>query len=126
MNVFDDQVGGDHYKCLPVQPLWFIRTNGFQHIVGCIVKYACRYAVLGDPQDLEKIIQYAQVEIKEKGATYEIRSEKKMLDDVKPSHSAGGSGQQRDLPVRDLRSKEAVERDAGRASSERENERSTV
>jgi hypothetical protein len=126
MNVFDRQVGGEHYKCLPVQPLWFIRTNGFGYIVGNIIKYACRYWVLGNEEDLEKIIQYAEVEIKEKGATYEIRSEKEMLDDVKSSHPTGGSGQQRDVPVRDLRSKEAVERDAGRASSERENERSPV
>ena len=126
MNGFNKQVGGDHYKRLPVQPTWFIRTNGFGFIVGNIIKYACRYAVLGNEKDLKKLIQYAEIEIKEKGATYEIRSEKEMLDDVKPSHSTGGSRQQRHVPVRDLRSKEAMERDAGRASSERENERSTV
>jgi len=117
MNGFNEQVGGDHYKRLPVQPLWFIRTNGFQHIIGCIIKYACRYAVLGDPQDLEKIIQYAQIEIKEKGATYEIRSEKQMLSDAEPSDSDGEGRQKRHVPVRDMQCEEAVEADASRSCS---------
>ena len=114
MNGFNKQVGGDHYKCLPVQPLWFIRTNGFQHIVGCIIKYACRYAVLGNKEDLEKIIQYAEIEIKEKGATYEIRSTRQMLEDVKQSNPTGEGRQQRHVPVRDLQGEEAVEADASR------------
>ena len=114
MNAFNTQVGGDHYKRLPVQPLWFIRANGFGHIVGCIIKYACRYAVLGNAEDLEKIIQYAKVEIEEKDKTYEIRSTRQMLGDVKQSNPTGSKGHERELPVRDLQGEEAVERDASR------------
>ena len=126
MNAFNKQVGGNHYKDLPIQPTWFIRNNGFGFVVGNIIKYACRYAVLGNEKDLKKIIHYAEIELKEKDTSYEIRSEKKMLDVVKQGDTPGSSGQKRDMPVRDLRSAEAVERDASRALGKRENERSTV
>ena len=116
MNAFNKQVGGNHYKDLPIQPTWFIRTNGFGFIVGNIIKYACRYAVLGNEKDLKKIMHYAEIEAKEKDATYEIRSKEKMLDTSEQSNSDGGSGSDGKLPVRDLRPKKAVERDASWAS----------
>ena len=125
-NVFDYQVGGDHYKNLQIQPTLFIHANGFGFVVGNIIKYATRYAVLGNTQDLKKIIHYAQIAEKNHKATYDIRSEKKMLDVVKQGDTPGGGGQERNMPVRDLRSAEAVERDASRALGKRENERSTV
>ena len=116
MNVFERQVGGDHYKNLPIPPTLFIHANGFGFIVGNIIKYAVRYAVLGNETDLKKIIHYAQIAEKEAGATYDLRSEKKMLDTPKPSDPPGSSGQSGELPVCDLRPKKAVERDASWAS----------
>ena len=116
-NVFDYQVGGDHYKNLQIQPTLFIHANGFGFVVGNIIKYATRYAVLGNTQDLKKIIHYAQIAEKNHKATYDIRSEKEMLENVKQGNQTGGSGQQRDVPVRDMQKQEAVERDPRRTSS---------
>lgn len=112
MNVFDRQVGGDHYKNLPIPPTLFIHGNGFGFIVGNIIKYACRYAVLGNEKDLKKIIHYAQIAEKENGATYDIRSEKQMLEPSKPSNQVRSKGHERELPVCDLRPEKAVEADS--------------
>ena len=126
MNVFDKQVGGDHYKNLPIPPTLFIHANGFGFIVGNIIKYAVRYAVLGNETDLRKIIHYAQIAEKNHKATYEIRSEKKMLEPSQQSDPARSVGQERDMPVCDLRPEKAVEGDAGGTPSKREDERSLV
>ncbi len=112
MNEFNRQVGGNHYKDLPIQPTWFIRLNGFGFIVGNIIKYACRYAVLGNEKDLRKIIHYAEIEIKEKETTYDIRSERQMLEPSKPSNQVRSKGHERELPVCDLRPEKAVEADS--------------
>ena len=112
MNVFDRQVGGEHYKNMPIPVTQFIHANGFGFIVGNIIKYAVRYGVCGNTEDLQKIIHYAQ--IAEKGTDYEIRSTRQMLGDVKQSNPTGSKGHERELPVRDLQGEEAVERDASR------------
>jgi len=125
-NVFDYQVGGDHYKKLQIQPTLFIHANGFGFVVGNIIKYACRYAVLGNTQDLKKIIHYAQIAEKNHKATYDLRSEKKMLEPSQQSNPVGGGRQERDMPVCDLRPEKAVEGDASGASSGRKDERSPV
>ena len=126
MNVFGHQVGGDHYKNLQIQPTLFIHANGFGFVVGNIIKYACRYAVLGNTQDLQKIIHYAQIAEKNHKATYEIRSEKKMLDTSQQGDPARSVRQERDMPMCDLRPEKAVEGDAGGTPSKREDERSLV
>lgn len=126
MNVFGHQVGGDHYKNLQIQPTLFIHANGFGFIVGNIIKYATRYAVLGNTQDLQKIIHYAQIAEKNHKATYDIRSEEKMLDSLEQSTPNGSGGQERDMPMCDLRPEKAVEGDAGGTPSKREDERSLV
>ena len=115
MNVYDTQVGGEHYKNLPIPPTLFIHANGLGFVVGNIIKYAVRYAGRGDTQDLQKIIHYAQ--IAEKGTDYEIRSTRQMLEDVKQSNPTGGKGHERELPVRDMQPAETVERDARRTSN---------
>ena len=116
MNVFDRQVGGDHYKNLPIPPTKFIHANGFGFIVGNIIKYAVRYAVRGNAEDLKKIIHYAEIAEKEKDANYEIRSTRQMLEDVKQSNPTGGTGHKRELPVRNVQPETTVERDARRTS----------
>ena len=112
MNVFGHQVGGDHYKNLQIQPTLCIHATGFGFIVGNIIKYACRYAVLGNTQDLQKIIHYAQIAEKNHKATYDIRSEKKMLEPSQQSNPARSEGHERELPVCDLRPEKAVEADS--------------
>lgn len=48
------QVGGDHYKNMPIQPVEFITKNNIPFIEGNIIKYICRHASKNGKQDLEK------------------------------------------------------------------------
>lgn len=55
------QVGGDHYKKFPIQPITYILENELDFTLGNIFKYICRYPYKGTgKQDLEKAIQYLQ------------------------------------------------------------------
>ena len=55
------QVGGDHYKDMPIQPIEFILANGLGFCEGNIVKYICRYRAKGGAQDHKKVIHYAEL-----------------------------------------------------------------
>lgn len=55
------QVGGDHYRSLPIQPVEFILANDLGFCEGNIVKYTCRYKQKGGVEDLKKVIHYAQM-----------------------------------------------------------------
>jgi hypothetical protein len=66
MSAFNEQVGGDHYKCLAASPFKFIQTNNFSFFIGNVIKYASRYATLGEPEDIEKIIGYCMLELEHK------------------------------------------------------------
>lgn len=62
---FNQQVGGDHYKTMKIQPVEFILANGLGFCEGNIVKYTCRYKQKGGIQDLKKVIHYAELLIKQ-------------------------------------------------------------
>ena len=55
------QVGGDHYKDMPIQPTEFIHANGIGFIAGNVIKYVCRHKAKGGKQDLEKAAHYLQM-----------------------------------------------------------------
>lgn len=55
------QVGGDHYKDLPIQPVQFIHANGLNFLEGCVVKRICRHRNKNGRQDLEKAIHELQL-----------------------------------------------------------------
>jgi hypothetical protein len=48
------QVGGNHYKDMPIQPIEYISVNGLSFLQGSVVKYVSRYKAKGGLQDLEK------------------------------------------------------------------------
>lgn len=52
------QVGGEHYKSLPIQPVEFIHANRLPFIEGNCVKYLCRWREKGGLRDLEKVRHY--------------------------------------------------------------------
>jgi len=56
-----EQVGGDHYKSLPIQPIVYCQKNGLNAIESNIVKYISRHKQKGQKQDVEKVIHYAQM-----------------------------------------------------------------
>ena len=61
MSALDTQVGGNHYKGLPYQPVALNTKLDFNFIQGNIVKYVSRYKNKNGKQDLVKAIHYAQL-----------------------------------------------------------------
>jgi len=56
-----EQVGGGHYKAMPIQPVEFCQKNRLGYCEANIVKYACRHRGKGKAEDVRKIIHYAQL-----------------------------------------------------------------
>lgn len=59
------QIGGDHYKSLPIQPGEYIRKNGIGWYEGNAIKYITRHKQKGGKQDIEKAIHYLQLVLEE-------------------------------------------------------------
>lgn len=55
------QVGGGHYKDMPLQPIEYILANELGFCEGNIVKYITRYKAKGGAEDVKKVIHYAQI-----------------------------------------------------------------
>ena len=60
------QVGGNHYKDLPIQVSDYIYSNNLNWYQGNIIKYISRYNLKNNDtklqiQDIEKSIHYAQL-----------------------------------------------------------------
>lgn len=55
------QIGGDHYRTLPIQPTNFIASNGLGWHEGNAVKYICRHHIKNGVQDIDKAIHYLQL-----------------------------------------------------------------
>lgn len=70
MSALSEQVGGEHYKKLVIQPVEYIHANGLPFIEGCIVKYATRWRDKGGVRDLEKIKHFVEllIELEERRA----------------------------------------------------------
>ncbi len=61
MSALDVQVGGDHYKSMPIQPVEFIHANGIPYFEGNVIKYVCRWRSKNGLADLEKAKHYIQL-----------------------------------------------------------------
>lgn len=48
------QVGGGHYKDMPIQPVEFIHKNGIGFCEGAVIKYVSRWRVKNGLEDLKK------------------------------------------------------------------------
>ena len=48
------QVGGSHYKDMPIQPIEFCMKNNFNLCQSNVVKYISRYKVKNGVEDLKK------------------------------------------------------------------------
>lgn len=58
MSAKEQQVGGDHYKNLPIQPIEYITKNGLGFCEGNVVKYITRWQSKGGIEDLRKARHY--------------------------------------------------------------------
>lgn len=54
MSALDTQVGGSHYKNLPIQPMQYSMANGLDACQHTIIKYVTRFRSKGGIKDLEK------------------------------------------------------------------------
>lgn len=54
----EQQIGGDHYKSMKIQPGYFSFVNGLNNCQSEAINYICRYKEKGGKQDLEKAIHY--------------------------------------------------------------------
>jgi hypothetical protein len=61
MSARDEQVGGDHYKTLEIQPGEYIHRNKLGWHEGNAVKYITRHRLKGGRVDIEKAIHYLQL-----------------------------------------------------------------
>lgn len=72
MSALDIQVGGGHYKKMPIQPMEFSMANNLDACQHTVVKYVTRFREKGGIQDLEKakhvidmLIEFEQRRLKE-------------------------------------------------------------
>lgn len=63
MTVYSEQVGGDHYRTMKIQPMQFCMENGFDFATSNVIKYVTRRK--GDTEkraeDLRKAIQCIRI-----------------------------------------------------------------
>jgi len=57
----EKQVGGEHYKNMPLQPAEFIHRNGIGFLEGNVIKYVCRHAAKNGEADIRKAIHYCEL-----------------------------------------------------------------
>ena len=68
VNALKEQVGGDHYSKLAIQPVEYITANKLTYLQGNVIKYVTRYKDKNGLQDLEKAKHYINmlIELEEK------------------------------------------------------------
>ncbi len=66
-NPFKEQIGGDHYKKLAIQPVDYIIANKLDWCEANVVKYITRWRGKGGLKDLEKAIHYIELLIEKEG-----------------------------------------------------------
>jgi len=70
MSALDNQVGGDHYKKLKIQPIEYIHANQIGYMEGNVIKYVSRWKDKNGIKDLEKAKHYIDllIELEAKNA----------------------------------------------------------
>lgn len=58
-SAFKEQIAGDHYKSLVIQPIEYITKNKLDWYEGNVVKYISRHKTKGGSEDIKKVIHYA-------------------------------------------------------------------
>lgn len=61
MNELENQVGGNHYKDMVIQPVEYIVKNNLGFIEGNVVKYVSRWKSKGGIEDLKKARHFLDI-----------------------------------------------------------------
>ncbi len=64
-----EQVGGNHYEKMKIEPIDFIMENNLSFCQGNVIKYVCRYKDKNGIQDLLKAKQYIDFLIQQEQST---------------------------------------------------------
>lgn len=55
------QIGGAHYKNMPIQPAEFCQKNGLNFCESAVVKYVCRHGSKNGAEDIRKAIHFLEL-----------------------------------------------------------------
>lgn len=61
MKALDDQVGGNHYKHMMIQPTEYVIANNLGFCEGNVIKYISRWRAKGGVDDLRKAKHYIDI-----------------------------------------------------------------
>lgn len=61
MSALDNQVDGNHYKELKIQPVEYIHANNIPYMEGNVIKYVTRWRGKNGIKDLEKAKHYIEL-----------------------------------------------------------------
>ena len=67
MSAKEEQIGGQHYKDMAIQPAEFITKNGIGYIEGSVIKYVCRWRKKNGIEDLKKAKHFLELLIELEG-----------------------------------------------------------
>jgi len=65
MKPSETQVGGEHYKDMPIQPWHFCQRNRIPYGESNVIKYVCRHRSKGGVEDLRKAIHNIEMIIED-------------------------------------------------------------
>lgn len=61
MTALNEQVQGNHYKDMPIQPVEYIHANAMGYLEGNVVKYVSRWRKKNGMEDLYKAKHYIEL-----------------------------------------------------------------
>ena len=89
-SALDEQVGGDHYKKLGIQPVELIKVINANYFQGNVIKYITRYKDKNGIKDLEKARHYLELMRELKPQTDTKLSQEYLLEAV-ANYSTGNN-----------------------------------
>ena len=89
-SALDEQVGGDHYKKLGIQPVELIKVINANFFQGNVIKYVTRYKDKNGIKDLEKARHYLELMRELKPQTDTKLSQEYLLEAV-TNYSTGNN-----------------------------------
>lgn len=86
MKTTDEQIGGDHYKKMKIQPIDFILANEIPFCEANAIKYLCRYKSKNGLEDLKKARHYIDMLIEREGPRPGLSREPPLLERLRKEH----------------------------------------
>lgn len=71
MSAYKNQIGGNHYQDLVIQPTDYIIKNNISFAEGNVIKYVSRHKQKGKEQDIKKAIHYLSMILE---TTYNVKT----------------------------------------------------